>query len=363
MIRLSQPSIGKEEKAAVLRVLDSGFLAQGPRVEALEQSFSTMVGVEHAIATSSGTSALHALLVALGIGHGDEVVTSSFTFIASTNSIVYTGAKPVFVDIDPPSFNLNPKLLEAAITKRTKAILLIHLFGLPCEMGAVIPIAEKYGLHLIEDASQSHGAKYDGMSVGSFGHGVFSLYATKNITSGEGGVITTNSFSVAEKCRELIRHGMRQPQIYEELGHNYRMSDIHASIGFEQLKKLRCFNVARQKNAHELNTRLLGVNVPTASIECDHVFHQYTIRVRPKLRDKLRIHLNNSGIESGVFYPTPVHQQPLYQKLGYVDNLPETQRACREVLSLPIHPGLDQSDLNRIVDTVNSFTQRGAYID
>lgn len=356
MINMAKPQIGAEEKQAVLDVLDSGIIAQGPRVKAFEESFAAMCDVKHAIATTSGTTALHVAMLANGIGKGDEVITSAFTFIASANSVLYVGAIPVFVDIDPATFNINPDLIEAAITTRTKAILPVHLYGLPCNMDRIMMIAEKHGLIVIEDACQSHGAEYKGRKVGSFGTGTFSLYPTKNMTSGEGGMITTNDPVIDEKCRVLRQHGMRKRYYHDELGYNYRMTDIHAAIGLAQLKKLDRFNEIRQGNAKFLSTNLRGVVTPTAPDGCNHVFHQYTVRVPGGKRDALRAYLQEKGIGSEVYYPVPIHQQTFYVKdLGYKQSLPETERAAQEVLSLPIHPALSSTDLEAIVATVNEF--------
>jgi dTDP-4-amino-4,6-dideoxygalactose transaminase len=356
MINMAKPQIGAEEKQAVLDVLDSGIIAQGPRVKAFEESFAAMCGVKHAIATTSGTTALHVAMLANGIGKGDEVITSAFTFIASANSVLYVGAIPVFVDIDPATFNINPDLIEAAITTRTKAILPIHLYGLPCNMDRIMMIAEKHGLIVIEDACQSHGAEYKGRKVGSFGTGTFSLYPTKNMTSGEGGMITTNDPVIDEKCRVLRQHGMRKRYYHDELGYNFRMTDIHAAIGLAQLKKLDRFNEIRQGNAKFLSTNLRGVVTPTAPEGCNHVFHQYTVRVPGGKRDALRAYLQEKGIGSEVYYPVPIHQQTFYVRdLGYKQSLPETERAAQEVLSLPIHPALSSTDLEAIVATVNDF--------
>jgi dTDP-4-amino-4,6-dideoxygalactose transaminase len=356
MINMAKPQIGAEEKQAVLDVLDSGIIAQGPRVKAFEESFAAMCGVKHAIATTSGTTALHVAMLANGIGKGDEVITSAFTFIASANSVLYVGAIPVFVDIDPATFNINPDLIEAAITTRTKAILPIHLYGLPCNMDRIMMIAEKHGLIVIEDACQSHGAEYKGRKVGSFGTGTFSLYPTKNMTSGEGGMITTNDPVIDEKCRVLRQHGMRKRYYHDELGYNFRMTDIHAAIGLAQLKKLDRFNEIRQGNAKFLSTNLRGVVTPTAPEGCNHVFHQYTVRVPGGKRDALRAYLQEKGIGSEVYYPVPIHQQTFYVRdLGYKQSLPETERAAQEVLSLPIHPALSSTDLEAIVATINDF--------
>ncbi len=262
MIPIAKPQIGAEEKQAVMEVLDSGMIAQGPRVKAFEEAFAAMCGVKHAVATTSGTTALHVALLAHGIGDGDEVITTSFTFIASANSILFTGARPVFVDIDPVTFNIAPELIEAAITPRTKAILPVHLFGLSCDMDAIMQIAEKHGLQVIEDACQSHGASYNGRKVGSFGTGAFSLYPTKNMTSAEGGMITSDNDTIDEKCRVIRQHGMRRRYYHDEMGFNLRMTDGHAAIGLEQLKQLERNNKVRQEHGSYLSAHLKGVSMP-----------------------------------------------------------------------------------------------------
>jgi dTDP-4-amino-4,6-dideoxygalactose transaminase len=358
MIPIAQPIIGEEEKQAVMAVLDSGILAQGPQVAAFETAFAEMVGVGHAVATSSGTTALHVALLACGIQAGDEVITSPFSFIASANSILYTGARPVFVDIDPKTFNVDPEQVRAAVTPRTKAIVPVHLFGLPANMDPIMAIAEEHGLTVVEDACQSHGAEYNGLRVGSFGTGCFSLYPTKNITSAEGGMITTNDAAVADKCRIIRQHGMRRRYYHDELGFNFRMTDIHAAIGLAQLGKLEQFNEARIANARYLNTHLHGVVTPEVPTGYRHVFHQYTIRVPDGRRDALIEHLKEHGVGCGVYYPVPIHQQTLYtEELGYDLYLPEAERAAGDVVSLPVHPALTPADLETIVAAVNNFTQ------
>ena len=358
MIHIAKPQMGDEEKQAVLEVLDSGMIAQGPRVKAFEEAFAEMCGVGHAIATSNGTTALHVALLAQGIGAGDEVITSPFTFIASANSILFTGAKPVFVDIDPATFNLDPALIEAAITPQTKGIMPIHLFGLTCDMDPIMEIAAKHGLIVIEDACQAHGAEYKGKRAGSFGTGTFSLYPTKNITSAEGGMITTDDETIAEKCRVIRQHGMRRRYYHDELGFNFRMTDVHAAIGLAQLGKLARFNAARRANAAYLSANLKGVVTPVVPEGYTHVFHQYTVRVQDGQRDALMQHLTANGVGNMIYYPVPIHQQTFYvSELGYGDvQLPETERAAAEVLSLPVHPALSQEDLETIVAAVNSFT-------
>jgi perosamine synthetase len=357
MISIAKPQIGEEEKQAVLEVLDSGIIAQGPRVKAFEEAFAAMCGVKHAIATASGTTALHVALLAAGIGEGDEVITSPFTFIASANSILYTGARPVFVDIDPLTLNLNPALIEAAITSCTKAILPVHLFGLSCDMDAILAIAEKHHLRIIEDACQSHAALYQGKRVGSFGIGAFSFYPTKNMTSAEGGMITTNDDLIAEECRLIRQHGMRRRYYHDQLGFNFRMTDVHAAIGLEQLKKLESRNAQRRRNARYLSDNLQGVILPHEPQGYTHVYHQYTVRLPGGKRDALRAFLQENGVGSEIYYPVPVHKQSFYtQQLGYDLTLPEAERAAAEVLSLPVHPALSQSDLEQIVARVNAFT-------
>ena len=235
MIPISKPYIGDAERQAVLEVLDSGMLAQGPKTALLEAKFAAVCGVKHAVATSNGTTALYLALLAHGIGPGDEVITTPFTFIASVNSIIFTGARPVFADIDPETFNISPARVESAITPRTRAIMPVHLFGLPCDMNALTDIARRHGLSLIEDAAQAVGADYHGRRVGSFGTGCFSLYATKNVMSGEGGMITTDDEAIANQCRLLRSHGMARRYYHDMLGYNFRLTDLHAAIGVAQI--------------------------------------------------------------------------------------------------------------------------------
>jgi len=353
MIPISVPLLGDEEKQAVLEVIDSGQLAQGTKVAAFEKAFAAFCGVKHAIATSSGTTALQTAILAHGIGPGDEVITTPFTFIASANAVLFVGAKPVFVDIDERTYNIDPRLVEAAITPRTKAILPVHIFGNPCDMEAIMDIATRHGLAVIEDACQAHGASVEGQMVGSFGTGCFSFYPTKNITTAEGGIITTNDDELADRARLIRNHGQRQRYRHEIIGYNFRMTEIQAAIGLVQLPKLERFIAARRANAKYLTRNLKGVITPCETPGCRHVYHQYTIRVSGG-RDRLSEHLRERGIATGIYYPLPVHKQMAYQRLGYTDHLPIAEKVSKEVLSLPVHPALTQEDLDRIVEGVNS---------
>lgn len=356
MIHISRPQIGEEEKKAVLEVLDSGHLAQGPRVQAFEEGFSKWTDTKLAVATSSGTTALHVALLAYGIGPGDEVITTSFSFIASANSVLYTGARPIFVDIEPDYFMIDPAKLEKAITPKTKAIIPVHLFGQIGDMDEIERIARKHNLVIIEDACQSHGAQYKGRQVGAWGTACYSFYPTKNMTTIEGGMITTNDPQVAERARLIRNHGSPKRYLHDTLGFNFRMTDIQAAIGLVQLAKVDGWNRKRQENARFLTERLSKLNrvkPPMLREGGKHVFHQYTICVE-KGRDGLVEGLNAAGIAAGVYYPIPIHQQPLYTGMGYREELPVTEAMALQVLSLPVHPALAQEELETIVREVGA---------
>lgn len=368
-INIAAPQIGKEEIRAVTEVMKSGMLAQGPKVAEFEEKFAKFIGVKYAIATTSGTTALEVALRAAGIGEGDEVITTPFTFIASANSILYVGAKPVFVDIDEDTFQINPELIEKAITKKTKAIMPVHLYGSACDMTKIMAIAKKHKLVVIEDACQAHGAEWKNKKVGSFGIGAFSLYPTKNMTTGEGGMITTDSKEIYDQANLLRAHGSKVKYYHDILGYNYRMTDLGAAIGIEQLKKLPKFNAARIKNAGFLNKnlgQLPGIIVPVAPKEAKHVkdakpvWHQYTIRITPDFpvkRDAVLEKLHDAGIGTAVFYPLPLNEQKVYKELGYKSNTPVAKKISDEILSLPVHPGLKPSDLNYIVKTFQTMVK------
>jgi perosamine synthetase len=354
MIPISKPYIGREEKDAVMAVLDSGVLAQGPRTAEFEERFAKVCGTRHAIATSSGTTALHVALLAHGVGEGDEVITTPFTFIASANSILFTGARPVFVDVDPATFNIDPAAIERAITPRTRAIMPVHLYGYVCDMDAIGDIAKRHGLPVIEDACQAVAARYKGRAAGNFGTGAFSLYATKNVMSAEGGMITTNDDAIADSCRLLRSHGMRRRYYHEMVGYNFRMTDLCAAIGLVQLDRLEGFTAKRRANAEFLNANLSGVITPSVKPHYDHVWHQYTIRVPADRRDAVVARLTEAGIGTGVFYPVPAHQQGYMREIIGEVSLPNAEQLSREVISLPVHPQLTPADLRTIADGVNS---------
>jgi len=351
-IPIAAPVVGDDEVEAVITVLRSGRLVQGEVVERFERRFAEIVGVPHAVAVSSGTAALHIALLAHGIGRGDEVITTPFSFAATANSILYTGARPVFVDINPLDFNIDVRLIEARITPHTRALLPVHLYGQPADMCTISDIARRHDLMIVEDAAQAHGAAIHGRNVGTFGTACFSFYATKNVVTGEGGVVTTEDASLAERLRMLRGHGTRVRYEHEILGFNYRMTDLQAAIGVVQLERLQELTERRIANAEYLNARLSNVVTPRALAGRRHVYHQYTIRIRSGRDDAARA-LADDGIASGVHYPRPIYRQPLYRNLGFGDLLPVAEQASREVLSLPVHPALSISDLERIVASVS----------
>jgi dTDP-4-amino-4,6-dideoxygalactose transaminase len=361
-IAAAKPLIGEEERAAVDRVLRSGMIAQGPEVAAFETEFGdALVGGRECVAVSSGTAGLHLGLLAAGIGPGDEVVVPSFTFAATANSVALTGARPVYADIDPDYFCLDPKAVAAAITPRTTAIMPVHLYGQPADMDALTALAERHGLKIFEDAAQAHGAESASRPVGSFGQiAMFSLYPTKNMTSGEGGMVACADRETARRVRLLRNQGMERQYANEVVGFNQRMTDIHAAIGRVQLTKLAAWTAKRRANAAFLDANLEGVTTPAVRPGATHVYHQYTIRV-PEDRDGVvRALREEHRIGSGVYYPIPNHELEALAQFAPPEPLPETAAAAAEVISLPVHPSLTPGDLERIVAAVNAVVSAGA---
>ena len=361
-VSIASPVIEDEEINAVIDVMKSGMIAQGPKVIEFEEEFAKFVGAKYGIATNSGTSALHVALLAAGIGEGDEVITSPFTFAATGNSILYTGARPVFVDIDPETFTIDPSKIEEAITDKTKAIMPVQLYGQSADMDAIMKIAKENDLIVIEDAAQAHGAEYKGEKVGNLGDmACFSFYPTKNMTTSEGGMITTNSEEFAENAKVYRAHGSATKYHHDVLGYNFRMTDIGAAIGIEQLKKLESFNNKRIENAKYLNDALADcdlIETPVVKDGYKHVYHQYTIKVKDGKRDELSDYLIENGIGNGIYYPIPLYNQVLYTNMGYNQSLPVTDEIVKGVLSLPIHAKLTKFDLDLIIKTIKDFSKK-----
>lgn len=355
----AKPIVGDDEIAAVTRVIRSGMLAQGPEVKAFEEEFSSHFGLGRAcVAVNSGTSGLHLGLLACGVGAGQEVIVPSFTFAATANAVALTGATPVFVDIEPDTFCLDPGAAEAAITEHTVGILPVHLYGHPASMGPLRELAERHGLAIFEDAAQAHGASLNGTPVGAFGQfAMFSLYPTKNMTSGEGGMVSVADPHTERLVRLYRNQGMERQYENEVIGFNARMTDLHAAIGRVQLTKVGPWTAQRQANAAYLTANLEGVTPPPVRPGAVHVYHQYTVRV-PDDRDGLAKALREEyAVGSGMFYPVPIHRLAPF---GHDLELPQTDRAARECLSLPVHPSLNEGDLERIVTAVNSLVRAGA---
>jgi perosamine synthetase len=357
LISLGGPKIGVREKIAVWRQLSSGQLAQGSRVKEFEDAFASWAGLETLIATNSGTSALHIGNLALGIGPGDEVIVPSFSFAASANSIALTGATPVFCDISLDTFTIDPMKIESLITSKTRAIMVVHLYGHMADMPAIMAIANRHNLFVIEDAAQAHGASLNGRPAGGWGDfGAFSFYPTKNMTTGEGGAISTSDSAFDRMCRLLRNQGMIERYKNEVVGLNNRLTEISAAIGLVQLKRIDGFNRQRAANAAYLSESLSGVAgivPPTVKDGFKHVFHQYTVRVLSR-RDDLRQELLRRGVQSSVYYPTPIHKLQAYSAKA---ELPMSEIAAKECLSLPIHPRLSKRDLARIATKVKESMQ------
>jgi len=354
-IPLAKPQVSRGERKAVDRVLRSLNLAQGPEVKSFESEFSKFVEERECVAVNSGTSALHLCLIALGLGPGDEVIVPSFTFAATANVVALVGATPVFVDIDPKTYCMNSSLVKSAITRKTKAIIVVHLYGLAAEMVGITKIAKEHSLLVIEDAAQAHIASIDNKMVGTFGDAAaFSFYPTKNMTSGEGGMAVLSDPNHARTCRLLRNQGMEKRYQNEVPGYNLRMTDIHAAIGRAQLKKLLEMTEKRIENAIYLTTNLETEFAPHVPNGYRHVYHQYTVRIKND-RENFSKRLTEFGIGNDVYYPTQVHKLPSF---GVKLDLLETEAATKEVLSLPVHPGLKKKDLGRITSAFNEISSK-----
>lgn len=355
-IPLAKPIIGRREIRQVVKVLKSGNLIQGPYVKKLEEGFSKYVGGRPCVAVNSGTSALHIALLSLGIGSGDEVLVPSFTFAASANAIALTGATPIFVDIDPQTFNISVDGIKKSLTSKTKAILVVHLYGLPASMPEITEVAKKFNLLVVEDAAQAHLANINKVPVGTFGDAaIFSFYPTKNMTTGEGGMVVLANSESERICRLLRSQGMEIRYQNEIVGFNLRMTDIHAAIGLEQLNKVSYWTEVRQRNATFLSNHLNSdfYKIPHVPSGYSHCYHQYTVRIR-RVRDLVSQKLEEEKIGNAIYYPTPVHSLPAFL-ISKV--LPETTLATNEVLSIPVHPSLTKRQLSRISDTMNMISE------
>jgi dTDP-4-amino-4,6-dideoxygalactose transaminase len=343
VIPIARPTIGTREEEAVLRVLRSGRLVQGPEVAAFEEEFADMCEVDHAIACSSGTAALHLALLAHGIGPGDEVIIPAFTFAATADAVLACGARPVFCDVRDDDFCIDASSAEARIGRATRAIMPVHLYGQAADMDAVMELAAAHDLVVIEDACQAHGALYKDRHAGSFATGAFSLYATKNMMSGEGGVVTTSDAEVASRLRLLRNIGMKERYVHVSFGLNLRLTEMQAAIARVQLERLPAGNTERHANASFYATELAGLEgiaLPHELPGRTHVWHQYTLRT-PGVRDRVLEHLRAAGIGADVYYPTPVHKQEAF---AAPVSLPVSEQLAGEVLSIPVFAGLTEEE-------------------
>jgi len=356
MISIAKPNFGEEEERAVLEVLKSGILVKGPKIQEFEKNFAEYIGVKHAITISSGTTALELAIAAFDFPEDSEIIVPTFTFVSSANAIVLNNFKPVFVDIDNKTFNINPNLIEEKITDKTKAIMPVHLYGQCCDMDQINELAKKHNLKVIEDACQSHGAEYKNKKAGSLGDiACFSFYATKNIATGEGGMVTTNSDELAEKVKLLKNHGEIERYKTKLFGVNARMTEMQAAIGVEQLKKLDKMNKRRIEIAKKYNENLKNkFETPYVEEFNKHVYHQYTIK--SENRDQLKQKLDQNEIQAMIYYPIPVHlQEPYIKKFNHKQgDYPVAEKLSKEVLSLPIYYSLSQEELDKIIKVLLS---------
>lgn len=358
-IPIAQPEVSEEEISAVAAVLRSGMFAQGPVVRQFENEFAGLCKTRHAVAVNSGTAALHAALACAGVGAGDEVIVPTFSFFATASCVSMCGATPVFVDVDPKTFTIDPGCVGEAVTAKTKAVIGVHLFGQPFDIKPVAGICEDHALDLIEDAAQAHGSSYRKKMVGGLGKaGCFSFYPTKNMTTGEGGMITTDDGEYAAQLRKFINHGQSEKYRHTMIGYNYRMTDIGGAIGCAQLKKLHGFNDKRISNAayFDANIHAKGIVTPYRLPGSTHVYHQYVMRITPDFpmkRAELIEYLAHRGIGTAIHYPIPIHQQPVYAGKTAGVSCPVAERLSAEVLSLPVHPNVTEPMLSAVCTAIN----------
>jgi len=359
-LKAQYQSIKPEIDAAIARVLDTSQFVLGSEVVGFEREFAAYCGADECIALNSGTSALHLALLATGIGPGDDVITVPFTFVASVAAILYAGARPILVDIEPHSFTMDPAAIEGAVTSRTKAILPVHLYGQPADMDPILEVAKRNNLVVIEDAAQAHGAKYKGRPVGSLGDiACFSFYPTKNLGAyGEGGAVTTSDAQYARRIRMLRDWGQDRKYHHVLRGFNYRMEGLQGAILRVKLRHLDQWTGARRAAASKYNRLLAdcGLNLPTEMPWARHVYHVYTVRTED--RDGLQAALQAEGIQTAVHYALPAHLQPAYDDLGYsVGTFPESEKAAKEVLSLPLYPEITDAQLQKVAQALTTVTQ------
>ncbi len=347
-----------ELDAAIARTLDQCSFCLGPDVTAFERDFAQFCGAAHAVGFNSGTSALHVALRVLDIGPGDEIITTPFTFVATSWAISYVGAKPVYVDIDDATCQLDPAKVERAITPRTKAIMPVHLYGQTCDLAPLAALAKKHGLHLVEDAAQAHGARYRGQPVGTFGVATgFSFYPGKNLGAcGEAGALVMADAALAERARALREHGSRTRYYHDEIGYNYRMEGIQGAVLGVKLKHLAMWTAARRRIAHRYTELLRDtpLKLQAELPQTDGVWHLYVVR-HPR-RDELRAHLEKQGVGTGLHYPVPLHLQKCYESLGHREgSFPAAEAAARECLSLPIYPELTDAQVAHVAEQISVF--------
>lgn len=355
---MASPKLGVEELSRLVETVEDGQLADGPRVRSFESGFAAFCDRTYGIATSNGTTALHAALKGLGIGTSDTVLTTPFSFIATANAIRLCGATPVFADINPRTFNLDPESVRSAIEEHdgdVDAIIAVHLYGLPAQMDELGTIADEYDLAVVEDAAQAHGAMFDGKPVGSLGDvACFSFYPTKNMTTGEGGMVVTDDETVADRTKRFINHGRDGTYDHADVGHNFRLTSLGAALGEPQLDRLSDFVSVRRRNAARYDAALSEQPAITGPIEppnVQHSYHQYTVRCED--RSALQSAFENAGIDTGIYYPTPIHEQPAYEDIDA--SLPVAERAAAEVLSIPVHPSLKRREVDRIAECLRGF--------